>query len=806
MTRSGGQRLGRYTLLHPLGRGGMGEVWAAVLHGPSGFEKPVALKLLHCATDEALRRTLVSEARMGAALHHPNVVATWALEVLDGEWLIAMERVDGVTVKTLVESGALPAAAVVEIGLQACHGLRHIHEQRAEAYAGLVHRDIKPANLLVDRAGLVKIADLGIAALAGTGGAVGTPGFAPPEQLAGDCDARSDLFALGATLYWMATGKRAFGRGAQALYAVHRVSERLPELCAAGEARVHGLGEILQRALQPSPDQRFESAREMGQALAALGSSDAGLAELVATAMPAETSTQTPRPNLDTTWVACLGNLPHPIDRFVGRADEVCAVRDTLAGARLVTILGPGGIGKTRLGLEVARLAQEASIEVWFFDLSEATTTQGVCFTIARDLCLRLDRPDVVAQIGHALASRGPTLVLLDNLEQVVDGVVTAVGKWLALAPQVRILTTSRRPLRIQGERTLRLGPLPTADGVSLFLDRCATPPPAAHEPDVRRLVKALDGMPLALELAAARTSLFPVPQLRRRLEQRLDLLSGGGPDLPERHRSLVASLQWSWDLASSAARSALAMLSVFEGGCSLDDVEAILATEGTALDAVQELADASLVRVDPHSGRLSLFRVVQAFGADQLEPSARRAAEVRHGMHYARFHVPTLPVETLLCEADNFVVACERALERGDGEVAGRTAILAAHALWLRGPLQRSTDLLLPALEIAVDAQHLDVLEACCEALILNGQDAVGMSQRLVPRSSGGGGPARGVRWPHHAGAHLWSRRGSGGCQRGERAVHRSRAWGGVTSSGGHCTHSGRHAPAQAESALAVP
>src|SRR5688500_10345923 len=142
-----GATVGRYELVRVVGRGGMGEVWEACLVGPRGFRKPVALKLLHQGPRPADEDALVDEARIGALLHHPNVVSVHELGVSEGRWFIAMELVRGRSVTSLLASAPLPPSAVIEIGLQVCHGLAHVHASTPDG-AGLVHRDVKPGNVL----------------------------------------------------------------------------------------------------------------------------------------------------------------------------------------------------------------------------------------------------------------------------------------------------------------------------------------------------------------------------------------------------------------------------------------------------------------------------------------------------------------------------------------------------------------------------------------------------------------------------------------------------------------------------------
>lgn len=210
-----GANLDRYELVRPIGAGGMGEVWEALLHGPQGFVKPVALKILKGSGALDGDRLLVEEARTGALLHHPNVVGVYGVGRAAGHVFVVMELVRGVSAGQLARRDPLPAEALVDLALQVCAGLHHIHTFRFPGRgAGLVHRDVKPANLLVDATGLVKVADLGIAAASGASGrGAGTPGFMAPEQFDGTVDPRTDVFALGATLYALATLHRPFGKG-----------------------------------------------------------------------------------------------------------------------------------------------------------------------------------------------------------------------------------------------------------------------------------------------------------------------------------------------------------------------------------------------------------------------------------------------------------------------------------------------------------------------------------------------------------------------------------------------------------------
>ena len=219
--------VGRYQLVRLIGTGGSGEVWEAVLVGPHGFRRSVALKLLKAGRMDARHReSLIQEARLGAALHHPNVVATYELGESDGRLYIAMELVRGYTAAELLNKrGPLAVPSIVAIGVQACAGLHHIHH-----HGGLVHRNVKTSNLLVDRASVVKVADLGISTTARSGEYSGTPGYMAPEQISGGpVDRRADLFGLGVTLCTLAMGSARSAPGSRRCRPRWRPRRRWPQ-------------------------------------------------------------------------------------------------------------------------------------------------------------------------------------------------------------------------------------------------------------------------------------------------------------------------------------------------------------------------------------------------------------------------------------------------------------------------------------------------------------------------------------------------------------------------------------------------
>ena len=315
---------------------------------------------------------------------------------------------------------------------------------------------------------------------------------------------------------------------------------------------------------------------------------------------------------------------------LVGRSDDVAAVRAMLQGSRVVSITGPGGLGKTRLAHVVGRLAEQPVVH--FVELAGVTSPEGVVVEVASALEVR----DAVTGIGvHAparnadLRSRiierigaAPALLILDNCEHVVDAVADLVAVLVSHTRELKVLTTSRAPLGVAAERAYPLPQLGRADAATLFAERAtAARPGVALEPDlVRGVVERLDGLPLAIELAAAKVRVMSVEEISRRLEDRFALLRGGGRDAPRRHRTLLAVIDWSWNLLKEPERVALRRLSVFRDGFSLDAAAAVLSGTVDALTAVEHLVEQSLLAVH-ESGhvRYRLLETVREFGRVQL-------------------------------------------------------------------------------------------------------------------------------------------------------------------------------------------
>jgi len=424
----------------------------------------------------------------------------------------------------------------------------------------------------------------------------------------------------------------------------------------------------------------------------------------------------------DDFWLS-LRHLPNslPVERdaFVGREDALAALwRRFDGGARLVSVLGIGGAGKTRLALRYAHAwLGDFSGGAWFCDLSLARSVNDIVQAVAMGLDVPLGNEDPVQQLGKAIAGRGACLLILDNFEQVARHAADTLGRWLDRAGDARFLVTSRELLGLPGEEALPLAPLGSLDAMALFERRAGAAvtdfkPSPEDSAAIPQLVKLLDGLPLAIELAAARVRVMPPRMLLARMDQRFKLLiaQGGRQD---RQATLRATFDWSWDLLSDAEKSTLAQLSVFEGGFTLEAAEAVLDLSVLdkahwAVDMVQQLVDKSFVR-RLNDTRFDLLVGVQEYAAEHLSTPGRvagggqmaeRSGHARHAEWYAQLaYRSAQPGDSH--ELGNLVAACRRMVRAADGQRASRVLQAAWRILEATGPFGMGVELALQALVI---------------------------------------------------------------------------------------------------------
>jgi predicted ATPase/DNA-binding SARP family transcriptional activator len=442
------------------------------------------------------------------------------------------------------------------------------------------------------------------------------------------------------------------------------------------------------------------------------------------------------------------GRVPRYRTSFVGRAAELDAVEDDLRAARLTSLVGPAGAGKTRLAAEAAdRAARWLGARVWWVDLG-AVGPGRIAAAAARALAAPQVPGRAPADLIAARLAEAPGLLVLDNCEHVLDEAADLVSQLLDAVPAVRILATSREPLRIHDERVHRFAGLAPDAAAGLFRERAA----AADVSDaaaVAEVVERLDGLPLAIELAAAKLSSVSVAELARGLRRRLSLLDEGPRDAPARQRTLDAAIAWSHDLRSPLEQRVLRRLAVFPGSFDAAAAEAVAAGDGVAPDevvpALTRLVDASLLAADPP--RYRLLMTVRTYARERLrEAGEEDAAAERHrdaylalaetvGRNMANAGLPTwLPRGRL--EHENFQAAVRWSLDHGDPEAAlGVTAWLGM--FWFRCGLVRDGRALLErAMEAAGPGGPLWPRAAYGRALLAHGlgsDDAAGASAAAV-------------------------------------------------------------------------
>jgi predicted ATPase/class 3 adenylate cyclase len=411
-------------------------------------------------------------------------------------------------------------------------------------------------------------------------------------------------------------------------------------------------------------------------------------------------------------------NLPTPPNAFIGRTRELSDTQALLerADVRLLTLIGTGGTGKTRLALQLAaEMVDQFNDGVFFVSLAPVRDWELVAATIARTLALREQPGETVLETLTEYVRDRELMLLLDNFEQVLAA-APAVAGLLTSAPGLRLLVTSRTPLRLRGERVYRVPQLDVPDlrrpavaaevaeyeSVRLFVERAhaAAADFAVSDENVEAVAEIcvrLDGLPLAIELAAPRVRTLTPPALLRRLDQRLALLTGGAQDVDDRQRTLRATIEWSYDLLLAKEKTLLARLGAFVGGCRLEAAEAVCDFDGAfgseLLDSLDSLVQKSLLRQRADSDdepRFWMLETIREFAVEQLESSgelkdacARHAAWTAEAVEHLDVESRTGDHPTVLARMDdeyaNVREAIAWARETRDGELLLRLAT----ALW---------------------------------------------------------------------------------------------------------------------------
>lgn len=638
-----GHNLSCYTILDPLGTGAMGEVYRA---RDTRLGREVAIKVLpdHFVEDEERLQRFEREAQSLARLNHQNVAQIFNVDQVDDTCFLVLEFVDGETLEERLARGPLEIPEAIDLCRQIGAGVKAAHE------AGIVHRDLKPANLRITPQGVLKVLDFGIAKseapnaaqdaaddvlVTEVGRALGTPGYMAPEQARGaSVDERVDVWAIGCLLFECLTARRAF-EGDSLADVLVAILEQEPDWSALPPSTPQHVRELLESCLQKDPELRPDD-------VAAL------LGQLDGAPAPKERGFFKPPPPAATP--------------LLGReADLVRGLAQVRGGGRLLTVTGYGGTGKTRFSMELFdRLAPEYEGGAAFVSLASVTSAPAVMRTIGVSLDIaEAHGRSALEALGTVIADR-PALLVLDNLEQVLDA-ADDISMLVARCPHLQVIATSRAPLRVGAETEFALPPLALPDeavaapeellevpAIALFVERARKVRAefeldAGNASSVVAICQRLDGLPLAIELAAARVRVLEPAALLSRLDHALDLLKSGDRDLPVRQRTLRATISWSYSLLNAEEQRTLRCLSVFHEGWTLESMERVLFDEPhqfLAIDHLDSLVEKGLVRVIGKGERYALLETVRAFGAEQVHASgemeALRAAHADHFLSFA--------------------------------------------------------------------------------------------------------------------------------------------------------------------------
>jgi non-specific serine/threonine protein kinase len=644
-----GTRIGTYEIVGPLGTGGMGEVYRA---RDTRLGREVALKVLPAdvAADADRLERFEREARAVATLNHPNIVTLYSVEDHGGTRVLTMELVDGESLTRQIVPDGIPIARLVELGVALADALAAAHEK------GVVHRDLKPANVMLTRDGRVKVLDFGLAKLQSAAGSsvdgsqaptvasqltspgqvVGTVPYMAPEQVRGElADHRTDLFALGTMLYELCAGRRPFAGATLGTISSAILRDTPPSLASLRSDVPSDLERIVARCLEKDPRARFQTALDVANELKRM------------------------RPGRDATTIA--KPPPIPSTTLLGRAEQLeSAARRLREGARVLTISGYGGTGKTRFSIELFhRLATGFAGGAAFISLASVTDPGDVLRTIVTDLGIGEAHGRSALEALATVIGERPVLLVLDNLEQVLDA-APDIAALVSRCPALQIVATSRSPLKIGAESEFALPPLelPALEetsldalghcaSVALFIQRAEKVKPGfaltpANASAIAAICRRLDGLPLALELAAARVRILEPAGLLQRLDHALDLLTSGDRDLPLRQRTLRATISWSYSLLSGDEQRLLQRLSVFHEGWTFEAMEQVVfdaTRRPRALDELDSLVEKGLVRVLGEGDRYALLETIRAFAAEQLHASGEsEAIRSAHADYFERF------------------------------------------------------------------------------------------------------------------------------------------------------------------------
>lgn len=645
---------GRYVLHEELGAGGMGTVYRAV---DRQTDTEVAVK--HLKPEMARAELIERFKREGEALrelNHPNIVKMLdAVEENDNHYLV-LEYLARGDLNTLLKDEDLSLEQVLKLAIEIADALTRAH------HLNIIHRDLKPSNVLLADNGTPRLTDFGVAHIGtkervtDTNAIMGTIDYLPPEVFNNSTfDARGDIWAFGVMLYEMLSGERPFV-GDSIVEVLHAItSAAIPDLEAQHPDVPIALVDLIYRMLEKDPQARIPSVRIIGAELEAILRGKDWDTSTIATQVVQHQGGRFAAATPATAPVK--HNLPAQVTPFVGRESELAALTSFLTDPdiRLITILGMGGMGKTRLALETARQRTKHDTQsnrythgIYFVPLAPVASADHVVTAMAEALQFTFYSADNPEQQLLDYLREKSLLVVLDNFEHVIEA-ADFVAKILQTAPDIRLIVTSRERLNLRGETIFTIGGMEFPDwetpenaldysGVKLFMQsaRRVQPDFELVGEDVTylaRICRLVRGMPLGIELAASWVDSLRLDEIATEIARSLEFLETTMRDVPERHRSIRAVFDYSWALMADSERDGFIKLSVFRGGFTRD---AAMDVTGASLRTLTTLVNKSLLTRDV-SGRYQIHELVRQYAEENLRKSGQQdAMDAAHAAYYA--------------------------------------------------------------------------------------------------------------------------------------------------------------------------
>jgi len=637
------QRLGNYRLIQRLGKGAFADVY---LGEHLYLNTPVAVKVLHSRLDSHTLEDFLTEARYISQLVHPHIIRVFDFGLESGVPFLVMDYASNGNLRQKHHAGStVPLPTTVTYVLALASALQYTHDQH------IIHRDLKPENVLLGPRHEVLLCDFGLSLFTHNREAFqvkerfGTLSYMAPELIHGHPFPASDQYALAVMVYEWLCGHLPF-EGLTAHLSNQHLYAAPPSICDEHPEIPRAVEQVILKGLSKEPTQRFVDVLSFARALEE--ASQAVSSPHVRAALPAIPHFEAPVPMevLETGF----DTVPLPVTPLIGRERELQALRELLLHpeVRLVTLTGTGGIGKTHLALSLGHELRESFAQgACFVSLSSISDTELVIPAITQALGLpeKEDRSPI-EQLKAFLRGK-QLLLMLDSFEHVLPK-APMLADLLSVGPGLKIVVTSRALLHIGGEYEFPVLPLEIPNmrqgtepeslskvaSVSLFMQRLQAMLPGfqltdENARDIAEICTCLEGVPLAIELAAEQSKWLPPKLLLSRLEHPLEVLVGRRRDIPERQQTLLKALKWNDDLLSPDEQTLFRRLAVFVGGCSLHALEAVSTVPGgltiSVLDGVRSLVDMSLVQyAAPGEGepRLSLLEMIRQYALERLVES----------------------------------------------------------------------------------------------------------------------------------------------------------------------------------------